>query len=238
MEQFQILVKTDNILPCKDLWGFFYGKRPIFWCRKSHKFIRWQNTLIAYSFKRKADTGGYNEFEPGATFDNTGFEDRERPPLRPIDAYCLPEIPWLSKRYTIALLTCMGFIIAFGMRCNMAMAKIQMRNSTGKGKFNWTVGVESALDSSFFWGYLLTQVPGGFLASLYPANRIFGGAIAISSFLNLLVPGALTLSPVMDMMVQACRGFVEVGTSTRWSKPPISPILVKRLKISTYKMKD
>lgn len=95
----------------------------------------------------------------------------------------------------------------------MGMAKLVMKNTTEEGdqlKFNWTVGTESAMDSSFFWGYLITQVPGGFLASLYPANRIFGAAIAISSFLNLLVPGALKVDPIVDMIVQAMKGFVEV----------------------------
>lgn len=98
----------------------------------------------------------------------------------------------------------------------MGMAKLAMKNSTeGEGdnntfRFNWTVGTESALDSSFFWGYLVTQVPGGFLASLYPANKVFGAAIAMSSFLNLLVPGALKVDPVVDMFVQVLKGLVEV----------------------------
>lgn len=109
----------------------------------------------------------------------------------------------------------LGFIISFGMRCNMGMAKLVMKNTTeGENntvKFNWTVGMESALDSSFFWGYLVTQVPGGFVASLYPANRIFGTAIAISSFLNLLVPGALKVDPIVDMGVQVLKGLVEVN---------------------------
>lgn len=26
--------------------------------------------------------------------------------------------------------------------------------------FNWTVSMESAIDTSFFYGYLITQVPG------------------------------------------------------------------------------
>lgn len=95
------------------------------------------------------------------------------------------------------------------------MAKLVMKNSTeGKNdsvKFNWTIGMESALDSSFFWGYLVTQVPGGFVASLYPANKIFGAAIAISSFLNLLVPGALKVDPIVDMIVQVMKGLVEVS---------------------------
>lgn len=96
----------------------------------------------------------------------------------------------------------------------MGMAKMAMKNATEDNdnhtlRFNWTVGTESALDSSFFWGYLLTQVPGGFVASLYPANKIFGAAIAISSFLNLLVPGALKVDPIVDMIVQVIKGLVE-----------------------------
>ncbi|XP_015182880.1 PREDICTED: vesicular glutamate transporter 1 isoform X2 [Polistes dominula] len=195
--------------------------------------------LVAFdSFKSKASeklsgfrrsNAGYEEFEmpPEASKDNRGFEDERgysrqasfdslpepaRPPLRHIDTYCKPECPCLSKRYTIAVLACLGFVISFGMRCNMGMAKLVMKNTTEEGeqiKFNWTVATESAMDSSFFWGYLITQVPGGFLASLYPANRIFGIAIAISSFLNLLVPGALKVDPIVDMIVQALKGFVE-----------------------------
>ncbi|RLU26949.1 hypothetical protein DMN91_000748 [Ooceraea biroi] len=165
---------------------------------------------------RRSNVGGYEEFETEDSKDNKGFEDEkgysrgasfeslpepERPPLRHIDTYCMPEC----------------FIISFGMRCNMGMAKLVIKNTTTQGenntehsfKYNWTIGVESALDSSFFWGYLVTQVPGGFLASLYPANKIFGTAIAISSFLNLLVPGALKVHPVVDMCVQVLKGLVE-----------------------------
>lgn len=103
----------------------------------------------------------------------------------------------------------------------MGMAKLVMKNSTGENntvQFNWTVGMESALDSSFFWGYLVTQVPGGFLASLYPANKIFGIAIAISSFLNLLVPGALKIDPIIDMGVQVLKGLVEVSKIEKLNK--------------------
>ncbi|KDR19506.1 Vesicular glutamate transporter 2 [Zootermopsis nevadensis] len=131
----------------------------------------------------------------------------ERPPLRHIDKYIRPECPCLSKRYTMAVLTCVGFMISFGMRCNMGMAKLKHGNETNM--FNWTVSVEIAVDSSFFWGYLVTQVPGGFLASMYPANMIFGTAIAISAFLNLLLPGATTISPTLVIIVRICQGFVE-----------------------------
>ncbi|XP_001603704.2 vesicular glutamate transporter 1 [Nasonia vitripennis] len=176
--------------------------------------------------RRPTSNAGYEEFEMPSEHmkENQAFEgergglsrqgtldslpEPERPPLRHIDTYCMPECPCLSKRYTIALLACIGFIISFGMRCNMGMAKLKMSNDS-ENVFNWTIATQSAVDSSFFWGYLVTQVPGGFLASLYPANRIFGLAIVVSSFLNLLVPGAISASPIVDMVVQVCKGLVE-----------------------------
>ncbi|XP_052129836.1 vesicular glutamate transporter 1 isoform X1 [Frankliniella occidentalis] len=161
--------------------------------------------------------------------------ERERPKLRHIDKYVRAELPCLSKRYTVAVLTCVGFMISFGMRCNMAMAKLQFQriNETdeadhGLGVLNnatntaahlptgrdlphkkWSVATESMVDSSFFWGYLLTQVPGGFLASKYPATRIFGLAIVTSSVLNLLVPGATEIHPTFVILVRICQGLVE-----------------------------
>ncbi|XP_071454829.1 vesicular glutamate transporter 1 [Hetaerina americana] len=163
--------------------------------------------------KQRPSLGVLGESKDGMGYPGEGagtpdsLPEPERPPLRHIDKYIRPECPCLTKRYTIAVLTCIGFIISFGMRCNMGMAKLQFEHK--EVKFNWTVGMESAVDSSFFWGYLVTQVPGGFLASKYPANRIFGTAIATSSFLNLLVPGATMLHPTFVILVRILQGLVE-----------------------------
>ena len=85
--------------------------------------------LIKYEYFRlraRKSNAGYEEFEmppDGPSKENMGFEDEkgygrgasfdsvpepERPPLRHIDTYCMPECPCLSKRYTIALLACLG----------------------------------------------------------------------------------------------------------------------------------
>lgn len=76
--------------------------------------------------------------------------------------------------------------------------------------FNWTVEVESSIDSSYFAGYLITQVPGGFLASMYPANRIFGAAIAASAIFNMAIPGAMSIGPTAVVLLKIAQGFVEV----------------------------
>lgn len=76
---------------------------------------------------------------------------------------------------------------------------------------NWTVATESAVDTSFFWGYLITQIPGGFLASFYPANKVFGFAIVTSAFLNMWVPGAMNLENVTILLIiRMTQGLVEV----------------------------
>jgi MFS transporter, ACS family, solute carrier family 17 (sodium-dependent inorganic phosphate cotransporter), member 6/7/8 len=60
------------------------------------------------------------------------FEEVERPPLRHIDKYTKAECPCLTQRYTIALMACLGFVISFGMRCNMGMAKLQLENKVSR----------------------------------------------------------------------------------------------------------
>lgn len=102
-------------------------------------------------FRNKKE--GYEEFEMPSKNKNLmnvqptlGFEDKqfpppgqkiatpddlpepERPPLRHIDLYVKAECPCLRQRYTMALLTCIGFVISFGMRCNMGMAKLQFEH--------------------------------------------------------------------------------------------------------------
>lgn len=76
--------------------------------------------------------------------------------------------------------------------------------------FNWTVSVESSIDASYFAGYLITQVPGGFMASMYPANKIFGAAIVISSLFNIAIPGAMSIGPAAVVLLKVAQGFVEV----------------------------
>ncbi|XP_022250533.1 vesicular glutamate transporter 1-like isoform X2 [Limulus polyphemus] len=139
-----------------------------------------------------------------------------------------PCCPNMTKRYLIAMLSFFGFLISFGIRCNLGVAIVQMvSNVTAEGpEFDWSPETIGVIDSSFFWGYLVTQIPGGFLAGKYPANRVFGTAIAVSSFLNLLVPGASKVHPVLVIFVRILQGLVEGvtypachGIWRHWSPP-------------------
>ncbi|KAH3890380.1 hypothetical protein DPMN_014460 [Dreissena polymorpha] len=136
----------------------------------------------------------------------------------------------------MALLSSIGFCISFGIRCNMGVAIVSMtRNETfdanGDGllnqpEFTWTPETIGVVDSSFFWGYILTQVPGGYLASRYPATKIFGLAIGISAFLNMFIPGAAQIHFGVVMAVRILQGIVEGvtypachGIWSHWAPP-------------------
>merc|ERR1719357_1091238 len=165
------------------------------------------------------------------------FPELERPPLRKIDKYCQPECPCcsLTKRYTQAILVMFGFIISFGIRCNVGVATVKMMsnetneagNVTTPAEFHWSPETIGYVDASFFWGYIVTQLPGGFLASRFPANRLFGTAIFLSSCLNLLIPAATKLDPVCVIVVRVLQGLVEGVTYPcvhgiwRWWAPPL-----------------
>lgn len=88
--------------------------------------------------------------------------------------------PWnkISKRWQLALMANIGFMIVFGIRCNFGAAKGSMihehKDSKGHShhaEFNWTETELGVMESSFFYGYLVTQVPAGFLAAKFPANK-------------------------------------------------------------------
>lgn len=75
---------------------------------------------------------GYGQMDGGHEYgihepeSPASFDEIERPPLRHIDKYVRAELPCLSARYTVAMMTSLGFIISFGIRCNLSMAKLSL----------------------------------------------------------------------------------------------------------------
>ncbi|CAL1267338.1 unnamed protein product [Larinioides sclopetarius] len=167
-------------------------------------------TLAVTKLKGQEDEKGFmKDDELGNEF----YEELQRKKPRS-KAFMEPECPCcrnLSKRYTIAFLSSLGFVISFGIRCNLSNAIVKMVEPIDGNppEFDWSPNTIGLMDSSFFWGYLITQIPGGFLATKYPPNRIFGTAIAISAFLNLLIPKSAQIHTSVVMIVRILQGLVE-----------------------------
>ena len=103
------------------------------------------------------------------------------------------------------MLLSIGFLISFGIRCNVGVAVVKIHTAPagdGLPEFHWSPETIGNVDASFFWGYILTQVPGGFLASYIPANRLLGIAIFLSSCLNLLLPTLTSVHPFCVIIVR------------------------------------
>ncbi|VDD96146.1 unnamed protein product [Enterobius vermicularis] len=115
-----------------------------------------------------------------------------------------------------------GFIIAFGIRCNFGAAKGRMINNftdpfgnNFTQRFFWTPTELGLMESSFFYGYALTQIPGGMLAAKFAPNRLFGLSILIAAILNIILAVTLEAHPFTDyavMAIQVCQG-LSLGVS-------------------------
>ncbi|KAL9853451.1 vesicular glutamate transporter 3 isoform 3-T4 [Geothlypis trichas] len=131
----------------------------------------------------------------------------------------------------------LGFCISFGIRCNLGVAIVEMVNNNtvyvdGKpelrtAQFNWDPETVGLIHGSFFWGYIVTQIPGGFISNKLAANRVFGAAIFLTSTLNMIIPSAARVHYGCVMFVRILQGLVEGVTYPAchgmWSKwaPPL-----------------
>ncbi|XP_033883100.3 vesicular glutamate transporter 3-like [Acipenser ruthenus] len=143
----------------------------------------------------------------------------------------------LPKRYIIAILSGLGFCISFGIRCNLGVAIVEMVNNNTiyingtevmqPAQFNWDPETVGLIHGSFFWGYIVTQIPGGFISNKLAANRVFGAAIFLTSMLNMFIPFAARVHYGCVLFVRILQGLVEGVTYPAchgmWSKwaPPL-----------------
>uniref|UniRef100_A0A8C6PZN4 Solute carrier family 17 member 6a n=1 Tax=Nothobranchius furzeri TaxID=105023 RepID=A0A8C6PZN4_NOTFU len=160
--------------------------------------------------EKKQQTGEAIEL----TEDGRPKEDQERKaPLCDCTCFGLP------RRYIIAMLSGLGFCISFGIRCNLGVAI--------KAKFNWDPETVGMIHGSFFWGYIVTQIPGGYISSRLAANRVFGAAIVLTSILNMFIPSAARTHYGCVICLRILQGLVEGVTYPAchgiWSKwaPPL-----------------
>ncbi|NXW73280.1 VGLU3 protein, partial [Hirundo rustica] len=185
------------------------------------------------NLRRKIDGTNVEEEEPlELTAEGRPVPASSQQPAR-CECYCCG----LPKRYIIAIMSGLGFCISFGIRCNLGVAIVEMVNNStvyvdGKpelqtAQFNWDPETVGLIHGSFFWGYIVTQIPGGFISNKLAANRVFGAAIFLTSTLNMIIPSAARVHYGCVMFVRILQGLVEGVTYPAchgmWSKwaPPL-----------------
>ncbi len=94
-----------------------------------------------------------------------------------------------QRRYTLVGLCFVGTFICYIDRVNISLAAIAMQN-----EFGWTDTVKGYVLSSFFIGYMATQVPGGALANRFGGKLVLGFAVIWWSLFTILTPPAAAVS--------------------------------------------
>ncbi|XP_033727747.1 sialin-like [Pecten maximus] len=157
-----------------------------------------------------------------------------------------------GARHTFTILSFIGYFNLYSLRYNLSVAMVAMANHTdsvpnpnvsysgecpdpgnnttidqaaGKAvEFDWDEATQGMILSSFFYGYVATQIPGGMLSERYGGKHLFGCSILIMSILTLLTPvvakigtWALIITRVIEGLVSGITFPAIAAMQGKWS---------------------
>ncbi|XP_068597753.1 sialin-like [Brachionichthys hirsutus] len=179
-------------------------------------------------------------------------EDLVTPLLRGRDSKAKKAPAFCSSRYGLALLSCCGFFVVYTLRVNLSVALVDMVNSTqhpstnrsssacpahdtpprpahthAANVYDWDSETQGWILGSFFYGYITTQVLGGYLANRFGPKWVLGSGILVAVIFTLLTPVAADLGAGFLIAVRVVEGIGEGVTYpamyTMWASwaPPL-----------------
>lgn len=108
---------------------------------------------------------------------------------------------------------------------SVAIVAMTDRNGTNPDfeEFAWGEREKSLVLSSFFWGYVCTQIPGGQLAKRFGGKIMLLVSLTLCSLLNLLTPkfasfGNYPAVVVLRVVQGLCQGVIFPSTHTLLAK--------------------
>ncbi|XP_076349732.1 sialin-like isoform X3 [Tachypleus tridentatus] len=146
-----------------------------------------------------------------------------------------PLCNWIPARYAVTFLTFLGVFIVYALRANLSVTLVAMLNNTAletnetiskecpvvhslndssyhyekDGEFVWDENIQGLVLGAFFYGFCITQLPGGILADVFNAKWIFGGGIFLTAVLSLLTPVASRHSVEALIVLRVLEGLGE-----------------------------
>jgi len=140
-------------------------------------------------------------------------------------------------RHIFVFLGFLGFANVYAMRVNLSVAIVYMVNNTWihnssdykpttpDGPFKWDEGQQGLILGMFFYGYVLTQLPGGRLAEIIGGKWLFGVGVLITAVFTLVTPVAANRKYLL-YAVRIIEGLGEgvtfpamLAMIARWSSP-------------------
>jgi len=139
----------------------------------------------------------------------------------------------LNARTVLAVMGFLGFANVYAMRVNLSVAIVAMVNNTAiatnnskmnnntcpvaanitevptDGPFAWGPNEQGWLLGAFFFGYVVTQIPGGRLAEVWGGKSLYGGGVLLTAIFTLLTPLAANTSIHLFVLVRVLEGLGE-----------------------------
>src|SRR5262245_48421008 len=116
----------------------------------------------------------------------------------------LPPRQYFPRRFILIGLCFLSTFICYIDRVNMSVAIIPMAD-----EFKWAQTTKGIVLSSFFYGYLATQVLGGWLADRYSGKVVLGFGVLWWSIFTLLTPPAAAVSLAVLFIARVGMGLGE-----------------------------
>lgn len=169
-----------------------------------------------------------NGFRKDTTMEKPKFDDHD---IKPPSGF--------GVRHVQTLLLFFGLTVAYALRVNLSVAIVAMVDKSSKSDFDhfdWNEQTKSVILSSFFWGYVVTQIPAGQLAQRVGAKVLLLFSLGICSTLAVLTPlfahlGDDKLVITLRIVQGLSQGFIFPSTHTLLSKwAPVS----ERGRLGTY----
>ncbi|XP_011178029.1 putative inorganic phosphate cotransporter isoform X1 [Zeugodacus cucurbitae] len=150
------------------------------------------------------------------------------------------KLPMFGRRHVQCLLLFVGLSVIYAMRVNLSVAIVAMmdKNATNPDfpEYKWSEQIKSRVISSFFCGYICTQIPGGSLARRFGGKVMLLFTMTTSSILAIFTPLAVSIG---DWMLLCALRFLQ-GFGQGSTIPAMATILAKwapveeRSSLATY----
>jgi MFS family permease len=132
-----------------------------------------------------------------------------------------PGIPRWPQRYTVVALFFLGTALCYIDRVSISVAIIPLAR-----QFGYDSTAQGLVLSAVFWGYLWTQLVGGWMADRFGGHRVLAAGVAIWSLATFVMPfaAAVTFSALLAARVLLGLGegvnFPSIHSLTaRWTLP-------------------
>lgn len=174
------------------------------------------------------------------------MEEEEKKGIR-ADGRGHPLLFFRRRRFYIAFMASIGYVVSYSTRVNLSVAILYMTklrnitvgNTTVENReFHWTEDTQGVILSSFFYGYIVSQIPGGYLSGIIGGNHVLNIGVAGSGLVSFMGPlsvhHSIATTIAMRVIVGLFQGVTVPAISNVWARwaPPLERTILSTIAIS------